>query len=161
MIDDRSTARDELVADLMTAGQELSAAAVFFHSRVAEVLGLGPTDTKALDLLSRHGALTPKRIGELTGLAPASITSMVDRLQRRGFVERRAHPEDGRRVLIVVIPTALGPAMTPLFSEFVGSLHELYDELDDRALRLVAYVFREAARRQMEAARNLPVDTNP
>jgi DNA-binding MarR family transcriptional regulator len=61
------------------------------------VLGLGPTDTKALDLLGRHGALTPKRLGELTGLAPASITGMVDRLQRRGFLERRAHPEDGRR----------------------------------------------------------------
>lgn len=148
-------ARDALLADLLAAGQELSAAAVFFHARVAEALGLGPADTKALDVLARHGELTPKELGEHTGMAPASITDMVDRLQERGFVERRPHPDDRRRVLVAVVPETLGPAMTPLFTPFVEALLEVYGRLEDDELELLGRVFRDVATRQLEAAREL------
>jgi DNA-binding MarR family transcriptional regulator len=147
--------RDVLLADLLAAGQELSAAAVFFHARVAEALGLGPADTKALDVLQRHGEMTPKDLGELTGLAPASITDMVDRLQARDLVRRRPHPQDGRRVLISVIPDSLRPAMTPLFTPFVTALRERYADLDTDQLALLADVFRDIAHIQMNAARDL------
>lgn len=147
--------RETLLADLMVAGQELSAAAVFFHARVAETLGLGSADTKALDVLQRHGEITPKDLGELTGLAPASITDMVDRLQARGLVTRRPHPDDGRRVLVHVVAEALRPLMEPLFSPFVTALRERYAELDDDQLALLAEVFHDLARIQMDAAHDL------
>ncbi len=150
--------RETLLADLMVAGQELSAAAVFFHTRLAEALGLGPADTKALDVLDRHGEMTPKDLGQLTGLAPASITDMVGRLEARGLVRRRPHPDDGRRVLVGVIPEALGPMMTPLFTPFVAALRERYDDLDDEQVALLAEVFHDIARIQMDAAHGLPRD---
>jgi DNA-binding MarR family transcriptional regulator len=147
--------RDRLLDDLMVAGQELSAAAVFFHARVAEALGLGPADTKALDVLQRQGEVTPKELGELTGLAPASITDMVDRLQQRGLVRRRPHPDDGRRVLISVVPEVLHPVMTPLFTPFVTALRERYAQLEDTQLALLAEVFHDIAAIQLEAAHDL------
>ena len=150
--------RETLLADLMVAGQELSAAAVFFHARVADTLGLGPADTKALDVLQRHGETTPKELGELTGMAPASITDMVDRLQTRGVVHRRPHPDDGRRVLISVVPEVLQPIMTPLFTPFATALRDRYDELDDSQLALLAEVFHDIARLQMDAAHHLTRD---
>jgi DNA-binding MarR family transcriptional regulator len=150
--------RETLLADLMVAGQELSAAAVFFHARIAEALGLGPADTKALDVLQRHDEVTPKELGQLTGLAPASITDMVDRLQARGLVRRRPHPVDGRRVLISVIPETLHPVMAPLFTPFVTSLRQRYDDLDDDQLALLAEVFHDIARIQMDAAHDLAHD---
>lgn len=147
--------REALLDDLMVAGQELSAAAVFFHARVAETLRLGLADTKALDVLQRHGEVTPKELGQLTGLAPASITDMVDRLQERGLVRRRPHPDDGRRVLISVVPEVLQPAMIPLFTPFVTALQERYAQLDDAQLALLAEIFHDIAAIQMEAAHNL------
>lgn len=147
--------RDALLADLLVAGQELSAAAVFFHARVAEALDLGPADTKALDVLQRHGEVTPKELGQLTGLAPASITDMVGRLEARGLVRRRPHPEDGRRVLIRVVPEAIEPAMAPLFTPFVTALQRRYEALDDDQLALLREVFRDIARVQMDAADGL------
>ncbi len=150
--------RESLLADLMVAGQELSAAAVFFHARVADTLGLGPADTKALDVLQRHGEMTPKELGELTGLAPASITDMVDRLQARGLVHRRPHPKDGRRVLVSVVPEVLQRTMTPLFTPFATRLRERYNELDNSQLALLAEVFHDIARIQMAAAHHLTRD---
>lgn len=150
--------RETLLAALMAAGQELGAAAVFFHASVADALGLGPADTKALDVLQRHGEMTHKDLGELTGLAPASITDMVDRLQARGLVRRRTHPEDRRRVLISVVPEALYPVMEPLFTPFVTALRERYADLDDDQLALLAEIFRDIARIQMAAARDLGRD---
>jgi DNA-binding MarR family transcriptional regulator len=147
--------RETRLADLMVAGQELSAAAVFFHACVAEALGLGPADTKALDVLQRQGEMTPKELGQLTGLAPASITGMVDRLEARGLVRRRPHPVDGRRVLVSVIPEALHPVMTPLFTPFITALRERYDDLDDDQLALLAELFHDIARIQMDAAHDL------
>jgi DNA-binding MarR family transcriptional regulator len=45
----------------------------------------------------------PRRItelAELEGLAQPTTTLLVQRLEQRGWVERRRHPEDGRVVLI-------------------------------------------------------------
>lgn len=56
---------------------------------------------EALVLLtfSRRGSLPLGKMGERLQVHPTSVTSIVDRLQRSGFVVRRRHPADGRAVL--------------------------------------------------------------
>lgn len=56
---------------------------------------------EALVLLvfSRRGSLPLGKMGERLQVHPTSVTSIVDRLQRSGFVVRRRHPQDGRAVL--------------------------------------------------------------
>jgi DNA-binding MarR family transcriptional regulator len=63
--------------------------------------GLSFARYEALVLLtfSRRGSLPLGKMGERLQVHPTSVTSIVDRLQRSGFVARKPHPVDGRAVL--------------------------------------------------------------
>ena len=56
---------------------------------------------EALVLLtfSRRGSLPLGKMGERLQVHPTSVTSIVDRLEASGHVQRRPHPTDGRAVL--------------------------------------------------------------
>jgi DNA-binding MarR family transcriptional regulator len=151
--------RAELLDDVMAAGREIGAAAVFFHSAVAARFGFGATDVKTMDILQRSGPLTPKQLGEQTGLAPASVTGIIDRLESKGFVRRTPHPDDGRRVLVEFDPAAY-PIMMPMYEGLSATMHEMLAKYTTRELALINEVYREAARRQLEAALQIAAD-NP
>lgn len=85
---------------ILEAAREQSTATVFFHNAIAEHFGLGGTDTKTLDILARMGPLSAGEIGQHTGLTSASVTSLIDRLEEKGYVRRRRDPEDRRRVIV-------------------------------------------------------------
>ena len=62
--------RAELLAALTTAGRETSTAAVMFHTTLAALQGLSATETKAIDVLDRHGALTAGESAEAAAFEP-------------------------------------------------------------------------------------------
>lgn len=140
---------------VLDAGRALGAAAVLYHSAIADHFSLGPTDVKVLDLLQRGGPVTPKELGEMTGLAPASITSIADRLEAKQLLARTPHAEDGRRILLGPDPRAFR-RMAPLYDDLVASLTEMLSRYTDDQLRLIAEVFEETADRQSAAASRVP-----
>src|SRR5215813_9793797 len=112
-----SSHRAELLRQLQLAGREQSAATVMFHTALAARQELSATEEKALDLLERFGPLTAGQLAQRSGLAPASVTGLVDRLERKGFARRVPHPVDKRSVLIEVCPDRLA-ALRPLFDDW-------------------------------------------
>ena len=50
--------------------------------------------------------LPPKVIGERLLLTSGSITSLLDTLERRGFVRREPHPDDRRKLLVHITDEA-------------------------------------------------------
>ncbi len=83
--------------------RETSALTVTLHGRVAERMGLSPTDGKCLDLAVRaEGPVTAGRIAELSGLSTGAVTGVIDRLERAGYVRRVRDPHDRRKVLVEV-----------------------------------------------------------
>lgn len=100
----------------------------------------------------RQGPQPAGRLGERTGLAPASVTRMVDRLEKRGLVERKRSADDRRLVEIHLEPA--GERMLGELRLLRGTpLHRAVESMtgDERrqltaALRtLVAATRREAA----------------
>lgn len=63
---------------------------------IADKLGVNLTDFKVLGLLHRRGAMTPKALTESTGLSPAAMTTVIDRLEQAGYVERQRRGADRR-----------------------------------------------------------------
>jgi DNA-binding MarR family transcriptional regulator len=92
--------REKLLAAIVAAGREHSTATVLFHTAINEKMGLGVTDGKALDVLVRVGPMAAGELADYTGLASASVTSLVDRLEERGFVRRVRDAHDRRRVIV-------------------------------------------------------------
>src|SRR5215470_227537 len=149
-----NAARWQLLDALFTAGRELSAAAVMFHTALAARQGLSATEEKALDLLDRFGPLTGRQLAERSGLAPASVTGLVGRLEAKGFARRTRNPRDGRSVLIEATPDRLAE-FGPLFADWVRELEELSEKYTDAELELITGFLTESARRQKNATSRL------
>lgn len=117
--------RGEVLARLHAAGRDLSNVVVMFHSALAAHVGLGAVEQKTLDLLQRDGPLSPGELARRTGLAPASVTGLLDRLQSRGFVARVRDPHDGRRLIVQVEVDRLRD-IAALFGDLTRRLDEYY-----------------------------------
>ena len=145
--------RDALLDDLARVGREHSDATVLFHSAIAERMELHLTDYKVLGILERTGAMTAGEIGRASGLAPASVTNLIDRLERKGFVRRVRDQSDGRKVLVEPDPQRAAAAQQ-LFASTRRSLNRLWSRYDDDELAVIAdFLGRNAERLRQETAK--------
>jgi DNA-binding MarR family transcriptional regulator len=129
--------RDELCAAVIRASANNSTLAVFFHAAIAEQVGLGATDEKALFLLRGMGALTAGEIAQHTGLTTASVTNLIDRLERKGFVQRVRDLNDRRRVIVQPNMARLAE-LDQVFSQAVGTFDQVLESYDDAQLATIA-----------------------
>ena len=146
--------RADLLARLHLAGRESSTATVMFHATLASMKGLSATETKAIDVLDRQGPLTAGELAVRTGLAPPSVTGLIDRLARKGFVRRVDDPDDRRRVRVERCPEAVAE-LTPLFADFGAQIDALYAEFTDEQLHTILRFMIEITRRQRDATARL------
>ena len=150
----QSKERTELIAQLDMAGRVMGTAAVVFHTTMAAKQGLSAIEEKTLDFLQRLGPQTAGELSALLGLAPASVTGLVDRLEKKGFARRVSAPEDKRRVRVEVDPRGISK-FVPLFIDFMNSLHALYENYTTDELKVVLRFMIDAARVQSEAEERL------
>lgn len=145
--------RSGLVHQVLGAVRELGATAVLFQTALAESRGLSFVEAKAVELLDRFGPLTAGELSVRSGLAPASVTGLVDRLVRKGVARRGRHPGDGRRVLIETIAGMTGDSGP--HREYASSLRELCAEYTNDQLAAIASFNAAAARRSAEITARL------
>ncbi|UKF25029.1 MULTISPECIES: MarR family transcriptional regulator [Clavibacter] len=122
-----------------------------FERRLGGVLEVNPTDVKAMEHLIQEGSLSPTELAGRLGITTAAATLVVDRLVEVGHVDRRPHPHDRRRVVVVPRPASVGRAMAELMP-MIGGVARAADALtaEERAavtrfLGEVREVYREAA----------------
>jgi DNA-binding MarR family transcriptional regulator len=86
---------------------ELAVATSRYDVAVSAQLAVSATDFLALKyVLMSEEPLGPARLGQLLGMTSGAATTLVDRLERAGHLERRPHPSDRRRkVLAVTVST--------------------------------------------------------
>jgi DNA-binding MarR family transcriptional regulator len=63
---------------------------------------VSPSQSRALRVVTRHGAIRLTELSEHLHIAPRSATEVVDYLQAKGLVERRPDPQDRRATLVAV-----------------------------------------------------------
>ena len=90
------------------------AAHVTLHalSRELTSLGLTAAEINALANLADGQARTVSELGAATGTRPTTVTSVLDRLERRGHITRGPRPGDRRAVLIELTGTGRQAAAT-------------------------------------------------
>ncbi|MGO4144414.1 MarR family transcriptional regulator [Paenarthrobacter sp. YAF11_1] len=147
-------ARKALLEAVYASGRELSTAAVMFHTKLSELRGLSATEGKAIDILLRLGPMTAGEFGQHSGLAPASVTGLMQRLESKGIARRVRHDEDKRKVLIELVGDQV-TAATPYFVDFMNGLTALLEGYSDEELRIIADYSAKAAEIQKNAAARL------
>ncbi|MFN3324941.1 MAG: MarR family winged helix-turn-helix transcriptional regulator [Bryobacteraceae bacterium] len=163
--EEQKRGREELLRRLAMAGRDMSDAAVVFHSVLAEKLGLSAGEWKTLGLLERYGPQTAGDLSERSGLAPASITGILDRLERRGWIRRGRDPEDRRRVVVTMQHRAATRDFSKYFGGLLARLDELYERYGNDQMEMLIGFLSEVAQRQkdatMELTRAKPRRTRP
>ncbi|MGQ0482886.1 MAG: MarR family winged helix-turn-helix transcriptional regulator [Pseudonocardia sp.] len=108
--------------DLMLALRALVMATERERVRMArEVLGIGVNEIVACSYIALSGPRTPSEIADRLRITTASVTELIDRLERAGLVSRGRHPSDRRKLLITL--TADGRRKSLLIQErFTGLL---------------------------------------
>jgi DNA-binding MarR family transcriptional regulator len=75
---------------------------VLFQDAVARSVGLNSTDLQAVGLLMSEGPASPGDLAERIGITQGgAVTTLIDRLEKAGYVSRRRDEHDRRRVLVV------------------------------------------------------------
>ena len=69
---------------------------------MAAKASLRDVDRDCLDLLNLHHALSPISLARQAGIHPATLTGVLDRLERAGWVTRQPDPADRRGVVLRV-----------------------------------------------------------
>lgn len=75
--------------------------------RLLRPLNVSAAGGLVLGLLRDRGAMPPSELGERLIVTRATVTGVVDSLERRGFVRRIPHPSDRRRLLVEITPAGL------------------------------------------------------
>ena len=112
--------------DVIDRLREMSGQNLLLSEAIARHAGLRPADLEVLGVIEQHGPLTAGQLGTATGLSPAAVTGLIDRLERAGVAARRPDRSDRRRVLVTVAPGA-------------ARIAELYTELERTTLDAVAH----------------------
>lgn len=126
----------ELYESLLEASRLLSTQTVFFHQAAAKYLGLNITDHKCLDIVLGMGRATAGQLAGLTGLTTGAITSVINRLEKAGFVRRAKDPNDLRIVYVEPVPDNLQP-LGDIFGPLGEAMSELLSRYSEDELRLI------------------------
>jgi DNA-binding MarR family transcriptional regulator len=149
----RGATRAEIIEEFSRVGREHSDATVLFHATMASLLDLHPTDYKALGILERLGPMSAGEIARNSGLATASVTNLIDRLERKGFVRRVRDTTDRRRVLVAPLVDRV-TAARKRFASTHRSLARLVERYSDRDLAVITdFLARNAERLRAETGK--------
>jgi DNA-binding MarR family transcriptional regulator len=124
-----------------------------YDEAVGEIYGLNAAERLALSFLWPDPQ-TASAIARHVRLTPAAVTALIDRLEKRGFVRRKADPTDRRKVLVEADKEAMrvtAEAYLPLRDRGAASLAKYSEE----ELRIFTSVLEDTLRIQEEMTREL------
>ena len=136
--------RKRSTASIKQSLRELSIQLSLLNHQVGARLGLNDVDLDCLDLVSRHGPLSPSALAQRAGLHPATMTGILDRLERGGWVARDRDPSDRRAVVVRALRNRNAELMR-LYSGMNSSMSEICAGYGDAQLEVIADFLRRTA----------------
>ena len=146
--------RDEILTALDWEIRRTAAFLGVLNRAVGGRLGLNATDIDILGLLNVTGTVTPSRLAEISGLGTGTVTLVIDRLEKAGFVKRVPGPKDRRSVLIELLP-GRQPEAAALYAPVRQGAERILAGYDDHDLALISEYLRRSNDMLREATTEL------
>ncbi len=141
---DAQARRRRLTASIKQSLRALSIQLSLLNHQVGAHLGLNDVDLDCLDLIARHGPLGPSALALRSGLHPATMTGVLDRLERGGWVARERDPSDRRAVVVRALRNRNAELMR-LYAGMNSSMNEICAGYGDAELEVLADFLRRTA----------------
>jgi DNA-binding MarR family transcriptional regulator len=129
--------RRRLTGRIRTGMRELNIQMALLNRQVGAHLDLREADLECLDLISRFGPLGPTALARRAGLHPATLTGVLDRLERGGWAVRTPNPRDRRAVLVQVVKEREAE-VTLMYAGLYRAMNDLCAQYQDADLAVIA-----------------------
>lgn len=130
---------------IQRALQDLRIELAIATSRVAAHVGLRPADLDVLDVVAHFGPVSPTYLARRTGTHIATLTGVLARLEREGWVHRRRDPNDGRASIIEADPRGVS-TLDAVYASGSHELRQLAGTFDSDAAEAILTYLLAAAR---------------
>jgi DNA-binding MarR family transcriptional regulator len=140
--------RQRATTEIRDSLRKLRIQFALLNYRVGSQLELKDVDLDCLDILDAHGPLSPTALARRAGVHPATMTGILDRLEKGGWVVRERDPADRRAVLVRAVRDRYDQLLR-LYSGLSRSMNKLLAEYSDADLELIA----DFMRRTIDAGR--------
>ena len=151
--------RRRLIIGVRDSLRELGRQLSLLNHRVSARLDLKDVDLECLDLIAIHGRLSPSALARRAGLHPATVTGILDRLERGGWITRDRDPEAAdRRAVTVRGRRERNAEVLSLYSGMNTSLEQILSGYTEAELEVLAGFLRRAADAGQLATDDLATD---
>lgn len=142
LINEAERRGDANLGQLRLCFQLLALSGAIDRDCAARLAPHGLSEGRFVVLFLLHGAggmLPPHELAERAGVTRATISGLLDGLQRDGLLQRRSDAEDGRRLQIVLTARGkrLADALFDQHTQWIGGLFNGLDSSEQAQLSLL------------------------
>lgn len=140
---DESRRRRRGIADAKMRLRELRLELGALNHLVGTRIELKDRDLDTLDVISRHGPLTPTALARRTGVHVATLTGIMDRLEAAGWIVRERVQSDRRAMVVRAVPDRQREILR-LYGGMNASLDEILSGYSAHELKVIVDFLRRA-----------------
>jgi DNA-binding MarR family transcriptional regulator len=144
----------QLAVAVKGALRELGNQLSLLNHRVGARVQLRDIDLDCLDLINMHGPLSPSVLARRAGVHPATVTGILDRLERGGWVARDRDQVD-RRGVVIRIARGRNVELYRLYSGMSSAMDEICADYDPSQLELIVEFLGRVSRAGRDATDDL------
>ncbi|HEY0448058.1 MarR family transcriptional regulator [Actinophytocola sp.] len=152
--------RRRLANEVQGALRDVNGHLVVLNHRVGARVSVRDADLACLDIIARYGPIGPSALAKRAGMHPATITGVIDRLERSGWVVRDRDPADRRAVVVRVLPDR-GSEIFRLYSGMRASMNDICADYDAEQLAVIKDFLSRVADAGEQASDALASDAQP
>lgn len=136
--------RRHRVVQVKRALREVNNQVSLLSHRVSARAELKDIDLDTLDYLSQHGAMSATAVAKGIGLHPATMTGVLDRLEKGGWVLRQ-RSENDRRAILVGIDPSRNADLVKLYAGMDSAMDDVVAAFTDEELDTITEFLRRTA----------------
>jgi DNA-binding MarR family transcriptional regulator len=124
--------------------REVGLQLALLNHQVSARLELRDVDFDCLNLITRDGPLSPGALARRAGLHPATMTGVLDRLERAGWVLRERDPDDRRAVRVRALRDRTGEVLQ-MYAGMNGAMDDICAAYSAEQLEAIGDFLRRTA----------------
>jgi DNA-binding MarR family transcriptional regulator len=150
-------ARRRRIAEAKQSLRELRIELAILNHRVGSRSEVKDVDLDCLDVITRHGPISPSALARRIGVHLATMTGILDRLERGGWIVRARDSRDRRAVTVHGVPGKQRDIIR-LYDGMNSLLDEILENYTDDQIDLIVGFLRRCAEAGQSAAGQLATD---